>query len=213
MIRTTLTATEREVLFALTHRIRVTTKAQLRRTWWSETRSASDKAANTMGSLERAGLVISVQLRVRPELPLEQPIWFWTPGNPTPPFGAVSYRLRTRWTQALTVVTVYSASAKAARLYAGHGGPLAHPLQVTHDLHMAAIYFRLLRLNPTEAEGWVSEDMLAASRRGQKLPDAEIHDANGRPLKVIEFGGSYPPERVQMVHEDCERRHLPYELW
>jgi hypothetical protein len=84
---------------------------------------------------------------------------------------------------------------------------------VRHDLHVAAIYLRLLRDRPEEAANWVSESVLAPLRRGQKLPDAEIHDAHGRPIKVIEFGGSYSPERLQKVHADCERRQLPYELW
>lgn len=129
------------------------------------------------------------------------------------PFGVVSYRLRARWTEALRPVTVYTASDRAVRLYAGSGGPLSHPLQVTHDLHVTAIFLRLLRENPGEATGWVSENVLAPLRRGQKIPDAEIHDANGRALKVIEFGGGYAPERVRKVHEDCERRLVPYELW
>jgi len=113
----------------------------------------------------------------------------------------------------LRLTTVYTATEATARLYAGCGGRLAHPLQVTHDLHVSAIFLKLRQTSPAEAEGWVSEDLLAPLRRGQKLPDAEIHDNAGRVLKVIEFGGSYAPERVRLVHEDCERRQVPYELW
>jgi hypothetical protein len=105
------------------------------------------------------------------------------------------------------------ASKRAGRLFGGLGGKLSHPIQITHDLHVSAIYLRLLLESPLEAEQWVPDYQLARTRRGQKLPDAELQDANGRTLKVIEFGGSYGPERVRKVHEDAERRGVPYEIW
>jgi hypothetical protein len=110
-------------------------------------------------------------------------------------------------------MTVFTASERSAKVYAGSGGRLSHPLQATHDIHVSAIFFKLLRENPEEAERWVSDEVLAPLRRRQKLPDAEIHDAVGRTVRVIEFAGGYPPERIRKVHEDCERRQVPYELW
>jgi hypothetical protein len=125
----------------------------------------------------------------------------------------VSYQLRKRWAEPLRWVTAYAASKRTGRLYAGRGGRPSHPLQATHDLHVSAIFLRLQKEKPDEARGWVSDMVLSPLRRGKKLPDAEIQNADGRTLKVIEFGGSYPPERVRKVHEDCERRGVPYELW
>lgn len=194
----------------LASKIRLVDICQVARAWWTDTRSGTDCARERLLLLVREGLL--ERLTVREHRQLER-VWSWHPHEHAPSFDALSYRLRSRWTEPLRPTTVYVASSKSARRYAGTGGRLSHPLQATHDLHVAAIYFRLLRENPEEAEGWVSEDVLAASRRGQKIPDAEIHDAQGRPLKVIEFGGGYPPERVQKVHEDCVRRQLPYELW
>ena len=153
------------------------------------------------------------RLRAHPELPLHRPIWTWKPGDPEPPLGVVSYRLRNRWNCPLELVTIYTASDKAARICAGAGGYPSHPLHITHDLHLSSIYIGLLQRNPVEAKAWVSERALAPLRRGHKLPDAEVQDAAGRTVKVIEFGGSYPPERVLKVHQDCERRQVPYELW
>jgi len=152
-------------------------------------------------------------VRAHPERDLKKPLWRWKPGEPEPPYGLLSYEARIRWTEALKPTTVYTASERSAQIYAGRGGRLSHPLQVTHDLHVSAIYLRLLKENPAEAAGWVSDNVLAPLRRGKKLPDAEIHDADGRTVKVIEFAGSYPPERIRKVHEDCARRNVPYELW
>ena|ERR1051326_870460 len=207
-----LTCRDKGIILSLT-RILLATASQISRTWWVISRSPYTCAYYRLEALVHAGFLVRVQVRTHPELILDRPVWSWTPGNPTPPFGRLSYQLRTRWTEPPRPTTVYVASESAARRYAGAGGLLPRPLQVRHDLHVAAIYLRLLRDRPEEAANWVSESVLAPLRRGQKLPDAEIHDAHGRPIKVIEFGGSYSPERLQKVHADCERRQLPYELW
>ncbi|MEJ7637234.1 MAG: hypothetical protein WKF75_04390 [Singulisphaera sp.] len=55
--------------------------------------------------------------------------------------------------------------------------------------------------------------MLAPSRVDQKLPDAILHDGEGRPRLAIEFGGSYQAVRIADFHADCAARTLPYELW
>jgi hypothetical protein len=208
-----LTALDREIISTLSQRIRVTNIFQLSRTWWEDTANGREGAQRRMSRLIQAGYIEAFNLRVHPELPLEGPVWSWKPGEPTPAFGVLSYRLRSRWTEPHRLTTVYAASEKGARLYAGCGGRLSHPLQVTHDLHVSAVYLQLLKHSTEEAHGWVSENVLAPLRRRQKLPDAEIHDPEGRVLKVIEFGGSYAPERVRLVHQDCERRQVPYELW
>ena len=208
-----LAGRDAELCVTLASRIRIANICQIARTWWTDSPSGREYARERLRLLARAGLLVGFNVRAHPELADAAPIWCWHPGDPTPPFGVVSYRLRTRWTEPHRPITVFAASQAAARLYGGKGGRLSHPLQVTHDLHVAAIYLRLLRESPSEANCWVSEDVLAPARRRQKLPDAEIHDASGRTLKVIEFGGSYPPERVRKVHEDCENRQVPYELW
>ena len=154
-----------------------------------------------------------LSVRAHPELALAMPVWRWSPGDADPPFGCISYRLRVRWTEPVEPTTIYVASRKTALRFAGHGGRLPHPLQATHDLHVTGVFLRLRERSPEEAALWVPEEKFANKRRGQKLPDAEIQDSTGHTLRVIEFGGSYPPERVRKVHEDCARRELPYELW
>jgi hypothetical protein len=212
-VRTRIEDRDRQIVTALTRRIRVLTLHQIARTWWECSPGRYDTALGRLSLLVRRGVLQCFPLRTYPELLLEKPVWEWYPGEPPPPFGVVSYRLKSRWDEPLRVTTVYTASKQSARFFAGHGGPLCRPLQVTHDLHVSAIYLQLLLNRPQDANGWVSEDMLGPRKSGRKVPDAEIHDADGRPQKVIEFGGSYAPERVRKVHEDCETRGLPYELW
>lgn len=206
-----LSERDREIVRTLTLSIRVLTAHQIRRTWWQN--AGYSYVQQRLGALVHAGVLSAFQVRAHPELHLREPVWSWSPGESSPPFGVLSYRLRSRWAEPPRVLTVFTASRRSGRVYAGRGGRLSHPLQVTHDLHVSAIYLRLLCTDYVKAGGWISDDSLARIRRGKKIPDAEIHSADGIPLKVIEFGGAYPPQRLQKVHEDCERRQIPYELW
>ena len=105
------------------------------------------------------------------------------------------------------------ATSRGAKHFGGKGGKLRRPLQATHDLHVSTVYLWFLEQQPDLASAWASEDLIAPTRRGQKLPDAMIQDEAGNPLRVIEFAGAYPPERIEKLHLDCEYRGLPYELW
>lgn len=146
------------------------------------------------------------------ELPLQTPVHVWELGDATPSFGALSYRLVHRWSGTSEQVVAYTATRKAAKLYGGAPGSLKAP-SLTHDLHLTALYLRFVRERPAEAAGWVSEDTLAPSRSEQVLPDAAVANPSGTLVRVIEFGGSYRPERLARLHDDCVARSLPYELW
>ena len=208
-----LTPRDEWIVKTLSIEVPLLTLNQIARTSWRGSKAGLECARRRLGQLIRAGLVESFEVRAHPELDLQKPLWIWRPGEPPPPFGVVSYQARIRWNQPLRTTTIFRASKRLARQFAGSGGRLSRPLQVTHDIHVAALYLKLVRHRPEEAAGWVSDAVLAPLRRGQKLPDAEIHDERGRTVKVIEFGGGYPPERMQKVHADSERRQVPYELW
>ncbi len=203
---------DRELIVALTHRVRFLTAGQVARAWWPNT-VHTEAAERRLRELRRAGYLRQTIVHARPELPLDEPVFRWTPGAPPPRFAAVSHALRRRWRDPVQPTAVVLAARAAAARFGGAGGRLKRALQATHDLHVAAVYLRVLLERPEIAEGWASEDLIAPSRRGQKLPDAIIHDPTSRPLLVIEFGGEYDAERVERVHADCARRGLPYELW
>lgn len=185
---------------------------QLSATWFQGSIDPLKGASRRLRSLEAASLIHRAKAACHPLLPLSDPIFTWFSEEPEPNFGAISHRLQSRWTEALKPTTLFCATPKAIRRYGGKGKRLS-PVQATHDIHVAAIYLRLLRDRPQEARAWVSEATLTASRRNQKLPDAEIHNGAGEPVLVIEFGGSYTAERVQRIHEDCVLRETAYELW
>lgn len=210
-----LTDRDREILIALTHKVRLLSLEQIARTWWSDSGLATARKRLLLLTDPSFNPYVMqrMKLNAHPELSLCRPIFSWKPGDPTPPFGALSYRLKKRWDKAPEPTTVYIASEKAARYFGGFGGKLRRPLQATHDLHVAQIYLRFLKTEPTLAKQWVSEERFAPERRREKLPDAVLRDAAGNIILVIEFGGAYDPYHVEQVHLDCVTRSLPYELW
>jgi len=87
-------------------------------------------------------------------------------------------------------------------------------LQATHDLGVAALWLRLLSAAPQWAAAWRSEDLLAHTRSGEKLPDAFIVDQAGQVQWVLEFAtDNYDAQRIREFHDDCAVRHLPYQIW
>lgn len=212
-----LTDRDREILIALTHKVRLLSLEQIARTWWSDSPSGLATARKRLAQLSNPAshpyVMQRMKLNAHPELMLSGPLFTWRPGDPTPPFGALSYRLKKRWKQAIKPTTVYIATERAARHFGGYGGKLRRPLQATHDLHVSQIYLQMLKTDPALAKLWVSEERFAEERRREKLPDAVIRDALGNIILVIEFGGAYDAKHVERVHDDCVTRSLPYELW
>lgn len=208
----TLTDRDRDILLALVQKVRLFALRQIADHWWD------GESANTrrrLKTLARADLVRRVTVSARTLPPIEAPVVTWQPGHPAPHFGQVAYRLQHRWRRrAVRSLTTFIATDRAAQLYGGKArGQLKHPLQATHDLGVAAVWLCLHRQAPAWAQAWRSEDLLAHTRRGEKLPDSFILDGEGETAWVIEFGGSYDAGRVQDFHEDCSSRELPYQIW
>ena len=112
--------------------------------------------------------------------------------------------------------SVYFATPQLARRYGGRRrGHIPRAFQVSHDLGVTEMFLSIRRRQPKRIPFWIDEDRLAPFRRGEKLPDAILADSPGAlPRLVLEFGsGNYGKERLLALHEDCEARGLPYELW
>lgn len=206
-------------MLALTHKVRLLSLAQIARTWWNPSPAGVANARKRLtvltgnNTLSPDHFMLRLHVNAHSELILGGPLFSWNPGELTPDFGALSYRLQSRWTEAIKPTTIYIATEKAARHFGGFGGKLRRPLQVTHDLHVAQIYLHLLKSNRPAACAWISEEQFSPERRHQKLPDAVLRDKNGEITLVIEFGGAYDTKHVERVHRDCVTRSLPYELW
>ena len=207
-----LTPRDHELIEALVLMVRLFSQRQIAEHWWC---GETANARRRLKALTKDGLLQPVTIAARTLPPIEEPVVVWQPGGPAPDFGKVAYRLQERWRrQAVRQIRAYTATDKAAQLFGGRGQEhLKHPMQATHDLGVAAVWLRLHERAPAWASAWRSEDLLASTRRGEKLPDAFVIGGGSEVLWVIEFGGSYTAARVQEFHEDCATRSLPYQIW
>jgi hypothetical protein len=208
-----LTDRDQEILSTLTHRVRILSVAQVARTWWQGTRRPVENAAARLRALDRGGLLAAFEIVAHPEIELAGPVARWQPGEEAPDFGAVSYRLRARWTEPVRTTSVIAATAAGAALVGGVGGRRPRPSETTHDLHLAAVYLRVCAFSPALARSWRSEALLysAGGGRDEKLPDATLSD--GHRTLVVEFGGAYRKPKLIEFHEHCAERSLPYQIW
>lgn len=208
MSRQRLTDTDHRILDVLTRRVRIAAEAQLEAAYGAG-------VPRRLAALRRRGFVSRASIAVR-QIVVEGPLLVWSPGEPVPIAGPLAWKLQKRWTGLAPVVaTLWWANAPAARLMGGVGGRLRQPLQVAHDLGVAAIYCRGGEgENPYES--WIGEDLYRREhrpRRGEKVADAVLLGEDGEVERVIEFGGAYPARRVREFHRYWSRRQVPYELW
>jgi hypothetical protein len=161
-------------------------------------RRAIDRMCD-LGLLQRA----SASIRVRPAP--SEPLVTWQPGVPFPLTpGQVEYRLRKAWESApVRRLTVVYATQKAANLYGGRGGEIRKPLQISHDLLTAAVFYRYRNIHE-----WVGEGVMVGDYR----PDAALV-GQGNIARVIEIGGLYPAERIRRMVLACHEAQIPMEIW
>ncbi len=223
----------REIVHALTLKVRYLSLSQLARHWWSDTPAGQRKVRQAVSSLVSAGYLERRDVMVEPALDLREPVFVWHPGDHEPRFGAISYQLQSRWKTAargpeggIEVVPIVTATRKAAVRFGGFARGIARPDQVGHDLHCSQIYLQLAREDPTAAAAWTFEETLQYWRRRrssgernegrplrEKLPDAALVDREGNIEMVVEFGGRYDAKRVEKLHVWCEALSYPYQLW
>jgi hypothetical protein len=188
------------IVDVLSRRVRVLSIEQVARTWCPESGKPCQRARNLVAALSRRGLVTSVTLLARPEITPTEPLAIWQPGLSEPDFGAVAWKLQSRRRRQAAVTTpcVIAASKRPPR-----------ETEVTHDLHLAAVFLLMCQELPTRAASWTFEDDLADS--GQRLPDALVTD--GKSKTVIECGGEYGRERLEDDHRFFARKGYGYEIW
>lgn len=207
-----MTDRDQEILQALSIKVRLFSQTQIADHWFE-----GDKA-NTRRRLRQLadeGLVTRVMVRARTLPDLTRPVITWRPGDQVPDFGRASYALRGRWTgRSVRTVSTYIAARRSSQLYGGRGdGELKKPAQAGHDLGVSQVWLQLAASSTDMADAWRGEDVMAHTRRGQKLPDGFIVNSNDRVVGAMEFGGSYDQDRVAAFHVDCCERDLPYQMW
>ena len=207
-----LTDRDQEILQALVQKVRLFSQRQIAAHWWH---GELANARRRLQRLARNELLARMTVQARSVPALESPLASWQLGEAAPDFGKVAYRCQQRWRFRPTrPCTAWIVTERGAQLFGGVGrGDLKHPMQATHDLGVAAVWLRFREVAPQWAAAWRSEDLLAHTRRGEKLPDAFLVDQTEQVVWVVEFGGGYDAERVQAFHQDCAARDLPYQLW
>lgn len=209
-----LTERDIQILEALTLRIRAFSTDQLGRTWWSSTAAPGQNARKRMLQLAEIGLAEGYHILAHPELVLDAPACSWQPGLPTPDFGALSYRVQSRWTESPVQTAVFGATRKAGNKFGGGGGRRPKAVETTHDLHMSQVFLYYQKHHPERARNWQSEfeiDRRRTKKHGQKLPDAMIISEDEK--HVVDFGGAYSKKKLESLHLWCERNQLSYEIW
>lgn len=211
---------ERSVLQILTGQLRVATENQLTRAAMQSWSVSKPAALTVLRGLRRCRLLCSQRLPIAlPEL--SGPLVSWRPGRLAPDFNAVAWSAAKRLADTRPRrQRVYWASPLATRRMGGGGGRLSKPLQVEHDLGVAAIYFARLRVDPTTTARWQGEDAYARLRRptrGHKKPDAVLlttsDDNEGRFDLVLDYLSLYPPARLRAFHHYWSARNTRYEWW
>lgn len=208
-----LTSRDHELLETLALKVRVFTAEQAGRLWWGTSAEPTRHARRRLQKLADAGLVDRRSFVAHPILPLAEPVFRWAPDRPAPDPEAVSYALKSRWTDMSRSVDVYCPTQRTKGSIGGgvvQVPPLGHE---THDLHLTEVFIRFAQSDPDAADRWLGEEAFARQRQGEKRPDAMVMDGNGRPELVIEFAGKYSADHVRSFHEDCAERRLSYELW
>lgn len=207
-----MTERDEEIVRCLALYVRLLSQRQASEHWFD---GDDSNARRRLSHLQRVGLIRKVSIRARTLPPIQKPLMTWRPGQPTPHCGKAAYLCRSRWRlRHVRSSTAYIATEKSAHLFGGRRrGEIAKELQVTHDLGVTQIWLVLDTTAPDWADAWRGEDVMAATRYRQKLPDGFIVNADGTPICAMEFGGSYDERRVSEFHEDCADRGLSYQLW
>jgi len=208
------TTRDEAILQALAIKVRYFSLAQIAHQWWPDTKQPEVLAQRGLRPMVVEGLLERLTRMTAPMLDLSEPILVWALGQHDPNFGAISWQLQHRWPQApIAPTTIYRNTARANLLYGGPDDSKAVKIdQVTHDVHVSAVYLHFLRHRPEEAELWVGEDLRPRSGFRLKDPDAILERSDGS-IHVVEFGGKYDTDRFRAFHEDCATRGRSYELW
>ena len=205
------------VLQELTWSVRVLTTDQLQRLLTA--RFGETAPARSLLQRLRADGLVRIARTALALHEADGPIASRSLGGPPPDFGALAWRLEKRWRDAATCrVTICWATARAARLLGGVTKFDRRAAQLEHDLGTASVLVRLHETRPELASLWVGEDVLRRDFAPgcpvlRKTPDAAIV-AEDRIVRVVEYGGQYPADRLRRFDAHFYRQHhIPYEIW
>ena len=209
-----LTDRDRFIVRTAARSVRAMTDFQAGVAWWPDCVTATEIAQRRLRELASQGWLDRYLALARPLLCLTGPLLTWKPGDETPNFGSLAWKLRRRWNDSARSTEVFVASSCTLRSHAIYRkAGLKNHCQTTHDLHVTSVFVHMLRNRPALAKRWVGEDEIARRNQPGVRPDALIVAESGRPSLIVEFGGAYQKGRVEHIHAYAKANHLPYEIW
>lgn len=203
---------EEQILRALANDVRVLSLTQVARTWWSDTKWGRSRAKAAMTELDASNWLQIHRSLARPVVELHQPLLSWSPQDETPDFWELSRTLHRRAAKAASMTSFVFASARTVAMFGRGRAPSVKLTQMTHDLHVAEVYL-WYRTNGHSARNWISEDRLPRDWPLRARPDATLTNDEGEFHRAVEYGGDYPPSRLEELHEGLSSIHLKYEIW
>jgi len=212
-VQSTWTERDLDILRTLAYNVSMLTEELIAEIWWPATKWREMTVQKRLRQLCRAGFLERHTLLLHPLLPLTRPVFAWEPHQSAPEGLLVSRKLQSRWNQPAVSTRVYTVTKYTVALYGSYGSGDAGDIQKrNHERHMGEVYGFYYRHRPEDFCRWVGENALAKADWGVKNPDAFIYQ-DEKPIRVVEFGGSYDAKRVTDFHAYCKERDLPYELW
>lgn len=203
-----------DIIFTLTHKVRVLTLQQVATTWWPESDQAEAAARKTLNRLARLNLVRLIEADIRQPLNLDGPMLSWCLGEEKPDFGPLSYRAKNRWEGVSATKLVVSPTRQAANWMGGVVNRTSRLSEINHDINVANVYLGFRKSRVQRASSWLPEEALRRQLNLEiesYLPDALVYD-EGKPT-VIELAGKYPKQRFDEIHGFCDENGLNYEIW
>jgi hypothetical protein len=207
--------TERDeaILVTLTHRVKVLSSNQIRKTWWPAATHAV--ASARVGRLVKDGWLRPMRVTTRSiTVAALEPLAYWSNGDPIPRWPEILRRARSRWRSEIRFIPAFVASSRAAQYFGGHAR-YPRPSEGGHDLLLSDVYLRYLAIQPEVIAGWKGEGAIAAANAGKVgvIPDAMI-DRRGEASVALEVvGESYGQDKLRAFHECCAERRWRYQLW
>lgn len=210
--RRKLTSNAEHLLVILTWQLRLVAEEMVTAPEFNRSRAMTTRQ---LARLEQDGWLHRGQITAAiPDLDGE--LATWAPKLAHADFGSLSWCLKERthrWQPRL--LRVCWSTEQAVTVFGGVGGRIRQPLQVQHDIGVAAMFFCRSAFAFDPRSVWVGEDVVRRIKPdiGSKVPDALLIGAGLKPRRAIEFGGSYSPERLKKFHSFCQSNRLPYEIW
>jgi hypothetical protein len=183
-----------QVVKTLATKVRVMTLEQVAENWFSDLARPKNAAREGLHRAEKEGLLVTAWGMAHPTVPLPGPLYRYEANDRTPPplFGRLSWEARRRFRKA-PVRTLYVTAAKLGKAAFGQspGRRSGRTSELTHDIHVAEVYLRFLKLDSEREREWRGEDHLQGS---VIRPDAVIGDT------AIDFIGKYSASKIESLH-------------